>query len=93
MVQGFELRCRLETAPQSEALRRACHDVLHSWASIVAAHARRHGLENAADTLGAAMVLGLEGAWVLARATRTTRPFDVAADMAVALASVSDGPR
>lgn len=77
----------LETAPQSEALRLACKDVFQSWADIVAAQARKHGKDDASDALGAAIVLGLEGAWILSRATRTTKPFEIAADMAVALAS------
>lgn len=76
----------LETAPQSERLRLACKSVFEQWTQIVAAHARRFGHSAGAERLAEALVLALEGAWILARSTRTTRPFDIAAEMTIALA-------
>lgn len=75
----------LETVPESERLRTACKHVFDACALAVADHARRLGRAENADRLGAALVIALEGAWVLSRAVQSTEPFDIAADMVVGL--------
>jgi len=75
----------LATVPASDRLLAASHKVFTSWSTTAATHAERFGHEDQANQLGDAMVLSLEGAWILSRATRTTTPFDTAADMIIAL--------
>ncbi|MFI5038546.1 MAG: TetR/AcrR family transcriptional regulator [Solirubrobacterales bacterium] len=72
----------LETSSTSEPLRRACADVFERW---IAAGAARHEdggfTEQQARELTIAMLAALEGAFVLARAMRTTEPLDIAGEM------------
>ncbi len=76
----------LATVPESDRLKAASETVLLSWRDMVASHAKRFGLEDRAEELGEAMVLGLEGAWILSRAIQSTKPFDTAIDMTLSLA-------
>jgi len=75
----------LETSSRSEPLRVACRDVFEGW--YEAGAARFFGLGLGAATtrdLVIAMVAALEGAFVLARAARDTRPLIIAGEMVVA---------
>ena len=72
----------LETSSTSETLRQACADVFERW---IAAGAARHedaglSLERARE-LTIAMLAALEGAFVLARALRSTEPLTIAGEM------------
>ncbi len=77
----------LEVSSASEPMRAACAEVFDSW---IAAGVERHeaaGLSpTAARELTIAMLAGLEGAFVLARALRSTEPLAVAGEMAAAAA-------
>jgi AcrR family transcriptional regulator len=72
----------LEVSSSSEPMREACAEVFESW---IAAGARRHrdaGIEPAqARELTIAFLAALEGAFVLARATRTTEPLLIAGEV------------
>jgi len=72
----------LEVSSTSETLRGACADVFERW---IAAGAARHvggGLTpEKGRELTIAMLAALEGAFVLARAMRTTEPLLVAGEM------------
>jgi AcrR family transcriptional regulator len=72
----------LETSSISEPLRQACSDVFERW---IAAGAVRHeggGFKHEqARELTIAMLAALEGAFVLARAMRTTEPLHIAGEM------------
>jgi AcrR family transcriptional regulator len=72
----------LEVSSTSETLRTACAEVFESW---IVGGAQRHeqaGLSpKKARELTIAMLAALEGAFVLARATRSTEPLDVAGEM------------
>jgi AcrR family transcriptional regulator len=73
----------LEVSSSSEPLREACADVFESW---IAAGSERH--EAAGITpersreLTIAMIAALEGAFVLARALRSTEPLEIAGALA-----------
>ena len=67
----------LEVSSSSETMRQACADVFESW---VTAGAERYPVENARE-LTIAMLAALEGAFVLARAWRSTEPLEVAGEM------------
>lgn len=73
----------LEVSSSSEPLRLACADVFESW---IAAGASRHeaaGLTpEKARELTIALIAALEGAFVLARALRTTEPLTIAGTLA-----------
>jgi AcrR family transcriptional regulator len=84
----------LEVSSSSEILRRACAEVFDSW---IAAGRELHesaGLTpEQARQLTIAMVSALEGAFVLARALRSTEPLEVAGELvadAVQTALASD---
>jgi AcrR family transcriptional regulator len=82
----------LEVSSSSETMRRACAEVFERW---IAAGARRHaaaGLSEArARELTIAMLAALEGAFVLARALRSTEPLAIAgAATAAAVQSALD---
>jgi AcrR family transcriptional regulator len=72
----------LETSSISEPMRQACADVFERW---IVAGAERHedgGLtREQARELTIAMLAALEGAFVLARAMRTTEPLHIAGEM------------
>ncbi len=75
----------LGTMSSSDTLRKSSELVLKSWCDVIAKHARRHGFDSQSAELGEAMILGLEGAWVLSRATQSIKPFEVAAAMVLAM--------
>jgi AcrR family transcriptional regulator len=72
----------LEVSSSSETMREACADVFERW---IAAGAARHagaGLSaGKARELTIAMLSALEGAFVLARALRSTEPLEVAGEL------------
>jgi AcrR family transcriptional regulator len=67
----------LEVSSSSETMREACAEVFESW---VTAGAERYPIENARE-LTIAMLAALEGAFVLARAWRSTEPLQIAGEM------------
>jgi AcrR family transcriptional regulator len=72
----------LEVSSSSETLREACAEVFEGW---IAAGAQRHitaGIEpERARELTIAMLAALEGAFVLARASRSTEPLEIAGEL------------
>ncbi len=72
----------LEVSSTSSRMRIACAEVFERW--IVAGAARFHGAgvtESTARELTIGMLCALEGAFVLARAQRSTEPLRVAGEM------------
>jgi AcrR family transcriptional regulator len=73
----------LEVASTSEPLRQATADVFESWIDGLAPRFAEAGLpDDRARELAIAMLAGLEGAFVLARAMRTTVALDIAGAVA-----------
>jgi AcrR family transcriptional regulator len=73
----------LEVSSTSETLRIACADVFESWIATGAARFESAGVDaQAARELTIAMLCALEGAFVLARALRSTEALEVAGEMA-----------
>jgi AcrR family transcriptional regulator len=69
----------LEVASTSEPLRQATAEVFEGWIAGLAASLRSVGVpEDKSRELSVAMLLSLEGAFVLSRAGRTTEPLEVA---------------
>ena len=78
----------LEVSSTSEAMRRACADVFESWIAAGSPRFTAAGLDpETARELTIAMIAALEGAFVLARATRTTEALEVAGDVVAARVS------
>lgn len=73
----------LETAPRDDALRREALAVFETWIAALEAHLRRLRAPRPRRKAEAAM-MAFEGAWLLARATHTRRPFEVALAAAMA---------
>jgi AcrR family transcriptional regulator len=72
----------LEVSSSSDALREACAEVFESWIDAGAARFERAGATaEQARTLTIAMLSALEGAFVLARATRRTDALTLAGEM------------
>jgi AcrR family transcriptional regulator len=72
----------LEISSTSESLREACADVFESWTRAGAERFEQAGASPAtARELAIAMLCALEGAFVLARALRSTEPLEVAGEM------------
>ncbi|HWE15502.1 MAG TPA: TetR/AcrR family transcriptional regulator [Solirubrobacteraceae bacterium] len=72
----------LEVSSTSEPMREACADVFESWIAAGTPRFTAAGLsEPAARELVIAMIAALEGAFVLARATRSTEPLAVAGEL------------
>jgi AcrR family transcriptional regulator len=75
----------LEVSSSSETMREACADVFESW---IQAGAERHAeagvTSEKARELTIGMLCALEGAFVLARALRSTVPLEVAGELAAA---------
>jgi AcrR family transcriptional regulator len=72
----------LEVSSSSETMRQACADVFNSW--IEAGTQRHTGAaigQDRARELTIAMIAALEGAFVLARALRSTEPLAIAGEM------------
>jgi AcrR family transcriptional regulator len=72
----------LEISSTSEPMRQACADVFESWLAAGAQRFIAAGIGPArARELATALVCALEGAFVLARATRDTEPLRVAGEL------------
>lgn len=73
----------LEASSSSEPLREACADVFAGWIALVAERLADAGIATAtARELAIGLIAALEGAFVLARALRTTEPLDIAGELA-----------
>jgi len=69
----------LEVSSTNEPMRRACADVFNSWVDGAAARLVECGLPpKRARELAISMLASLEGAFVLARALRSTEPLEIA---------------
>jgi AcrR family transcriptional regulator len=69
----------LEVSSSSETMREACADVFESWIAAGSALHEGSGISpQRARELTIGMLAALEGAFVLARALRSTEPLDVA---------------
>jgi AcrR family transcriptional regulator len=85
----------LEVASKHETLRAATADAFTSWIAAISAFLEDAGLDGAtARRLGLSTLSGLEGAFVLCRALRSTEPLEAAgaaaaADVRQALATVA----
>ena len=76
----------LEISSVSEEMRLACAEVFESWIAAGSQRLEREGVTPArARELVTAMLAALEGAFVLARASRTTAPLLVAAEAIAAV--------
>ncbi len=90
---GYEDACpiatvALEVSSSSEVMREACADVFESWIVAGAARFEREGLApELAREFTIAMLCALEGAFVLARAARSTEPLEVAGELMAARAA------
>jgi AcrR family transcriptional regulator len=84
---GYEDACpiatvALEVSSTSESMRLACADVFDSWVAAALPRFTAAGLPEAtARELVIAMICALEGAFVLARAARSTEPLRVAGEL------------
>ncbi len=75
----------LEVASTSEPLRKATADVFESWLDRTAGHFADSGIPRGkARELAISSFALLEGAFVLSRATRDTRPIEIAGETAAA---------
>ena len=75
----------LEVSSASEPMREACADVFDAWIDAGAERFARAGVPAAqARALAIGMIAALEGAFVLARALRSTEPLDAAGDLVAA---------
>jgi AcrR family transcriptional regulator len=89
----------LEVSSHSETMREACAEVFESWISAGAERLERAGLQaQTARELTIAMLAALEGAFVLARALRSTEPLEIAGELSAAgveraLSAARDRPR
>lgn len=72
----------LETSSVSEPLRQACHEVFELWLAALEPRLAAGGIApDRARPLALVMLSQLEGAFVLARAARSTEALDAAADL------------
>jgi AcrR family transcriptional regulator len=86
----------LEVSSASEILRQACADVFESWIEAGTGMYERAGLTpDRARELTIAMLAALEGAFVLARALRSTEPLGVAGEVIAQAVerAIDDGSR
>jgi len=75
----------LEVSSISETMRIACAEAFESWTAAGARRFERAGVDPArARELTIAMLAALEGAFVLARAQRSTEPLRIAGELAAA---------
>jgi AcrR family transcriptional regulator len=75
----------LEVSSTSEPLRKACAEVFDGWIDMAAQRLASSGLGTARSRqLAISMLASLEGAFVLARALRSTEPVEVAGAAAAA---------
>jgi AcrR family transcriptional regulator len=84
---GYEDACpiatvALEVSSSSETMRQACAEVFESWIAAGAERFERAGLPSqTARELVIGMLAALEGAFVLARALRSTQPLEIAGEL------------
>jgi AcrR family transcriptional regulator len=72
----------LEVSSSSETMREACGEVFESWISAGSERFEAAGASaEMARELAIAMLCALEGAFVLARALRTTEPLEIAGEL------------
>jgi AcrR family transcriptional regulator len=82
----------LEVSSTSEPMREACAEVFEDWTATMAARLAASGLTaRSARALAISLICSLEGAFVLARARRSTEPVEVAG--AAATGAVRDALR
>jgi AcrR family transcriptional regulator len=75
----------LEVSSSSETMREACADVFESWISAGTPRFTAEGLDDGtARELVIGMIAALEGAFVLARATRSTEALAIAGELTAA---------
>jgi AcrR family transcriptional regulator len=75
----------LEVSSTSESMREACADVFESWIAAGVPRFSAAGLDGAtARELVIGMIAALEGAFVLARATRSTESLRIAGELTAA---------
>jgi AcrR family transcriptional regulator len=75
----------LEVSSTNEPMRQACADVFNGWVELASERLIEAGLpRKRSRTLAISMLASLEGAFVLARALRSTEPVEVAGASAVA---------
>jgi AcrR family transcriptional regulator len=80
----------LEVSSVSETLRTACAEVFERWIAAGAERYERAGISpEKSRELTIAMLAALEGAFVLARATRRTEPLGIAGEMTAAAVEVA----
>ena len=73
----------LEVSSTSEPLRRACADVFDDWIDMAADRLAQAGVRrDRARATAIGLIAALEGAFVLARAQRSTEPLEVAGEIA-----------
>ncbi len=84
----------LEVSSSSETLRQACAEVFESWIAAGAERFAAAGVSTEkARELTIAMLAALEGAFVLARALRSTEPLEIAGEIAAnAVSAAIDEP-
>jgi len=84
----------LEVSSRSETMRTACAEVFDSWIDAGSGRFEQAGLEpSSARELTIAMLCALEGAFVLARAQRTTEALEIAGElMAQKVSAALDRP-
>lgn len=76
----------LEISSTNEELRQACADVFNAWIEGATERFATEGIPRSkARGLVVQMLAGLEGAFVLSRALRSTEPVELAGDAATAL--------
>ncbi len=84
----------LEVASTSEPLREATADVFESWIKAAASRFAKAGIpRHKARQLAISIIAGLEGAFVLSRAMRTTEPVQLAGAAATAALRAALAPR
>jgi AcrR family transcriptional regulator len=87
---GYEDACpiatvTLETASSSEPMREASHEVFERWIEIALPYYTAAGLDDdAARELIVSLICALEGAFLLARAARSTEALRVAGELVAA---------
>jgi AcrR family transcriptional regulator len=75
----------LEVSSSSEPMREACEEVFERWLAAGSERFTAAGLaDDAARELAVAMFVALEGAFILARATRSTEALTVAGELTAA---------
>ena len=71
----------LETVPGSDRLAAASKAAFADWIARAESHAARLGNVRDPRTAATGLLIALEGAWIVARAQRSRRPFEIVADL------------